>query len=437
MRRKRRANSRAVRQAEFEAKLRAWRSCATCFRCSDQPGGTPACDRCYLTEWGLTAHIDRGKTKPSVHRHGLVRVHAAGALIGSESGRAQLCRAVAQQAATVARHGGEGSSVTPTLHAVADFSLGLCDGSIWKPPVPVAGYATNRRLPPRRKSAAQLRFILFASQDLKDHGHESLYGHQANAVMLQVGTPAIAAQWPDVPYAEVTPDRLPRLPSTAQLEPAELTPILKLTRASIEQKLKRLLARERAPPNQADGESDDAEDGRHALGGHKRKRTGGEGATKSTPKRTNGGTVMLSEKATAALRADTERPVLVADLAKTGWVTGLAKVGVAHLQSPEGWTTCAALADAKPTEVAAWHAARPTKAPTVDFVILLTAALKVAMHAEVGEAEKDAEEDEEACESDRGGDEVDHEEITDDEIDAGEHESDSSGDDETDEEGCV
>ena len=439
---KRKATNRAVRQAVFEAKLRAWRSTATCFRCSDHPTGTPGCDRCYLTESGLIKHIERGRSEPTVHRCGLVRVHAAGAPIGRESGRAQLCRAVAEQASTVARHGGEGSSARPTLHAAADFSLRLCDASEWKPPAPVAGFASNQRLPSRRKSAAQLRFILFAAQDLKDKGYEPLHGHEASEVMLQMGTAAMAARWPEVAYAEATSDGLPRLPRTARLEPSELTPILKMARAAIEAKLARLRAKETAPPGEGGGEADEAdeedEDGRPTG---KRKRKAGGGAGRRAPKRPKGGAVALGDKALAALRADAERPVAVADLAKAGWVPGLAKAGVEHLQSPEGWTACAALAAATPAEIAAWHAARPRGAPAVDFATQLAAALKAALAPpEAAGSQQSRDEASDAEDEDLEEEEADDvellDELGDDELDAGEPESEEDDGSDEDEEAC-
>ena len=124
---------------------------------------------------------------------------------------------------------------------------------------------------------------------------------------------------------------------------------------------------------------------------------------------------------------------------------GLGKVGVTHLQSPEGWTACAALAAAGPAAIAAWHAARPKKAPTVDLVTQLAAALRAALapgtEAAGGEqqrseqreeAEEDSDSDGEGSDSDDDADE--DEELEDDELDAGEHESDTSCDD-TDDEG--
>jgi hypothetical protein len=360
-----------------------------------------------------------------------------------------MCRAVADQAAKVARHGGEGSSATPTLCAAADFSLTLCDGSAWKPPAPVAGFASSQRLPTRRKSAAQLRFILFAAQDLKDKGYEPLHGHEASEIMLQMGTAAMAKRWPDVAYAAATSDGLPRLPRTARLEPSELTPILKLTRAAIEAKLARLRAKETAPPGEAGADADDEDDEAAAGGGRKRKRAAGAGAAKRAPKRAKGGAIALGEKALAALRSNQERPVPVAHLAKTGWVPGLGQVGVAHLQSLEGWTACAALAAADSAAIAAWHAARPKKAPTVDYVTQLAAALRAALapgtaaaggEQQRGEQREEAEEDSDGEDSDGEGSDSDDdadedEELEDDELDAGEHESDTSCDDTDDEAG--
>jgi len=214
----------------------------------------------YLTERGVLRHFEAGKKDPSVHRKGLVRVHAAGARIGQESGQMRLRHAVAEQAGTVATHGGEGGQAVPTLHAADDFVCKLCDGSSWEPPAPQPGFASSARLPTRTKSAAQLEFILFAAQGLKDHGHEAMHGHEASEAMLLVGTHEMQQRWPSVPYAAATSDGLPRLPRTARLEPAELTPILKLTRAEIEKKLKRLRDKEESVGAEEDDDEEEDEE---------------------------------------------------------------------------------------------------------------------------------------------------------------------------------
>ena len=121
----------------------------------------------------------------------------------------------------------------------------------------------------------------------------------------------------------------------------------------------------------------------------------------------------------AALRNDATRPVPVADLAKGKWVPGLANVGVAHLQSPEGWTMCAALAAAQPSAIRAWHDKRPKKAPTVDFVTQLAAALKAALAAPRAAPE-------------RGGDDQRGDDDAEEDADNGEDEDEDEDDDNVD-----
>ena len=195
---------------------------------------------------------------------------------------------MAAQAGTVATHGGEGGAAKPTLKQADEYSCRLCDGSSWAPPAPQPGFASSGRLPTRRKSAAQLKFILFAAHDLKDAGFEALHGHEASECMLLMGTQVMARRWPTVPYAAATTDGLPHLPCTARLEPSELTPILKLTRPVIEAKLKRLRDREASV-----GAGEDEEDEEDEEEGSRKRKRGGGGKAKGS-KRAKGGAVVLA-----------------------------------------------------------------------------------------------------------------------------------------------
>ena len=97
-------------------------------------------------------------------------------------------RAVAKQAATIVRHGGEGGCAVPALCPIDELECTLCDGSSYQLTPPSTGFAgaTQGRGKMRSKSARQLEYCLLVGHTIgSTPGYEGLRWQEASQLMLE------------------------------------------------------------------------------------------------------------------------------------------------------------------------------------------------------------------------------------------------------------
>ena len=275
------------------------------FRCCEQEGGTPGCDRLFERFTEFRKHVQRGRADPRVHRSGFDRPYAAGAVVGGECADDVMRRAIAAQAGTITRHGGEGGTAVPTLVPIDELRCQLCDGEDCAPQPPEAGFAgnTQRRAKTRSKSALQLEYCVLVGHLIKENGYDNLHGHEAAQQMLAWGTPAFATRFRRVHEAGASADGRSYLPRTAQLAASELTPLLMEKKTALEVRVAKLRERELRPPPKKKG------------GGRKRTAgaAGGGGGVGGGGGGGGGGSKRPKASAEATLRSARRK------LARAGW----------------------------------------------------------------------------------------------------------------------